>query len=81
MRRFVFPVLALTILVACQSAVTELTEEQKAAITDTVNILMAEYWDAERTADYDRARGYIHDSPEMIYACPKGRLFHPFRYR
>ena len=78
MRRFVFAASALTILGACQPATTQLTEEQKAAITDTVNVLMAEYWDAERAADYDRARGYIHDSPEMIHACPKGRLFHPF---
>ena len=49
-----------------------------ASIADTVNTLMTEYWDAERNADYARARDYIHDSPEMTYACPKGRLFHPF---
>jgi hypothetical protein len=78
MRRFVLSVFALTVLAACQPAATEFTEEQRTAIAETVNGLMAEYWDAERSADYDRARGHIHDSPETVYACPKGRLFHPF---
>ena len=78
MRRFLLAAFALTVLAACQPATVELTEDQKAAISDTVNTLMTEYWDAERSADYDRARVYVHASSETVFACPTGRLFHPF---
>jgi len=67
MRRMILP-LMLLVFTACQPATMELTEEQKAAIADTVNALQAESWDAWRAADLDRALSYMHDSPDFWFA-------------
>ena len=55
MRRLAFAALSLAFLAtACQPATTELTEEQKAAIADTVNQLHASLTDALNARDADR---------------------------
>ena len=69
MRRLALAVLSLAFLAnACQPATTELTEEQKAAIADTVNAANAANWDAWREVDLDRALSYFHDSPDFWFA-------------
>lgn len=73
MRRTVLP-LMLFVFAACQPATMELTEEQKAAIADTVNAANAEAWDAWREADLDRALSYLHDSPDLGFAL-EGQVF------
>ncbi len=59
MRRFVFAAFALIVLVACQPATTELTEEQKAEIAAEVDLIHGQMWDAWRDADYDRGVSYF----------------------
>ncbi len=69
MRRTILPALAFCIAaVACQPATTELTEEQKAAIADTVNALLDDYWDAWRDVDFDRGMSFFLDAPETAFA-------------
>jgi hypothetical protein len=55
MRRFVLASFALTALAACQPAGTELTEEQEAAITDTIIAITDEALAALSALDVDRA--------------------------
>ena len=69
MRRSILLAVAFSITpVACQPATTELTEEQKAAIADTVNALLDDYWDAWRDVDFDRAISFFLDAPETAFA-------------
>jgi len=68
MRRLALAVLSLAFLAtACQPVATEMTEEQKAAIADTVNAAHADSWDAWREVDLDRALSYQHDSPDLWF--------------
>jgi len=53
---------------ACQPATTELTEEQKAAIADTVEAVVADCWDAWREVDLDRALSYFDSSADYWFA-------------
>ncbi len=68
MRQIRLTAAAACLLAACQPATTELTDEQRAAIADTVNAANAEAWDAWREVDLDRALSYIHDSPDVGFA-------------
>jgi hypothetical protein len=74
MRRFVLAAFALTVLVACQSATTELTDEQKAEITAEVNMALDGFWDCWRRVDYDGGMAYNHDSPETSGTSSTGRI-------
>jgi uncharacterized protein (TIGR02246 family) len=76
MRRPVFTVLSLAFLAtACQSATTELTDEQKAEIADEVNGIHAENTQAWKDADFDRGMSYLQNSQDMIFAF-EGGLMH-----
>jgi ketosteroid isomerase-like protein len=69
MPRTIVAVLASYIaIVACQPSPTELTDEQRAAIRDTVDALMVDFWDAVRHADFDRGLTFFHDAPETALA-------------
>jgi len=74
MRRIVLAAFALTVLAACQSATTELTEQQKAEIAAEVELLHGQFWDAWRAADIDRGWTFYPDIPEVSYATD-GELF------
>lgn len=74
MRRTIIPLL-LFVVVACQPPKMELTADQKAAITDTVNALHAASWDAWRAADLDKAFSYFHNSPDVWWG-EEGHVFH-----
>jgi ketosteroid isomerase-like protein len=68
MRRLALAALSLAFLAtACQPAITELTEEQKAEIAAEVSAINAVYWDAWRAADFDRGMSYFHNSPETVW--------------
>ncbi|NIM49961.1 MAG: DUF3225 domain-containing protein [Gemmatimonadales bacterium] len=54
MRRMILP-LMLLVAAACQPATTELTEEQRAAIADTVRQLADTFFEDFRALDFDRA--------------------------
>ncbi len=55
MHRTIIPALAFCVAaVACQPATTELTEEQKAAIADTVSQLADTFFEDFRALDFDR---------------------------
>lgn len=54
MRRMILP-LMLLVATACQPAATELTEEQRAAIADTVRQLADTFFEDFRALDFDRA--------------------------
>jgi uncharacterized protein (TIGR02246 family) len=77
MCRLTLSVLSLAVLVACQPATPELTDEQRAAIADTVNAIHAEAWDVWRAADLDRGMEIFHDSPDLLFAL-EGQLIHGF---
>jgi hypothetical protein len=64
MRRAVPTALALVIITACQPPVTELTENQIAAIADTVNGLQSEAWDAVQRVDVEDFMALWHDARE-----------------
>jgi len=65
MRRVILP-LMLFGLFACQPATVELTEEQTAAIADTVRQQADAFFDAFRTLDADRA--FTFYGPEFVWA-------------
>ena len=67
MRRAIVAAFALTVLAACQPVTTELTEEQKAAIADTVSAVNAEFWSALEAAEFDRGMSYVYNSPEAVW--------------
>ena len=66
MRRLILPLVLM--VVACQPATMELTEEQKAEIAAEVNALQADLWDAWREMDIDRALSFGRDVPEFMFA-------------
>jgi hypothetical protein len=63
MRRFVLAAFTLTLLAACQPAITELTEEQKAEIAAEVNLKLDALWDELRQPDFDRLLTFFHNTP------------------
>ena len=69
MRRFVFAgLLAVTVLSACQSANTEMTEVQRGEIAAEVELLHGQFLDATRAADVERVMSYFRNSPEFVVA-------------
>jgi ketosteroid isomerase-like protein len=65
MRRFVLAAFALTALAACQPAVTELTEEQKAEIAAEVDSVMSVWYSIwAGSLDFDRLATFVTDEPE-----------------
>jgi hypothetical protein len=77
MRRFVLAAFALTVLVGCQPATTELTVEQKAEIAAEVSLRLNSFWDALKDADFDRIAVFIHQSPDLLMAAD-GAAFYGF---
>ena len=73
MRQVTF--LLMFVAAACQPATMEMTEEQKAAIADTVNAVHAQARDAWRVPDLDLAMTYFHDSPDIRLAL-EGQVMH-----
>ena len=66
MRRLAFVALSLAFLAtACQPATTELTEEQKAALADSVSAMHAEMWQPWLAADLDQGMPYFLNSPDV----------------
>ncbi len=55
-----------TCAVACQPALTELTDGQRAAIKDTIEQRMAEMANAGRALDADRIRAVYAESPVSV---------------
>jgi uncharacterized protein (TIGR02246 family) len=70
MRRLALAVLSLTFpaFLACRPATTELTEEQKAAIADTVRQLSMDYLASVSTLDADTVMGFHIDSDEFAWS-------------
>jgi uncharacterized protein (TIGR02246 family) len=68
MRRHALVVLPLAFLAACQPATTELTDEQKAEIAAEVDSIQAEFMDAWKEGDFERAITYYYDSPDLTVA-------------
>ncbi len=66
MRRLALAVVALAFLAACQPATTELTEEQSAAVADTVRQLADAFFDDFRAGDVDGA--FAPFSSEIVWA-------------
>ena len=54
MRRIVLAAFALSVLSACQTATTELTEEQKIEIASEIRQAVAECWNAAEEVDTER---------------------------
>jgi len=66
MRRLAFVALSLAFLAtACQPATTELTEEQKAALADSVSAMHAEMWQPWLAVDLDQGMSYFLNSPDV----------------
>ena len=55
MRRFAVAAVVLAVLVACQPATTEFTEEQRAAVADTVRQLADTFFEDFKALDFDHA--------------------------
>ena len=68
MRRFVFAAFVLTVLVACQPAAMELTEELKGEIAAEVSALQAEYDTVYVAHRFDRADSLWTESSETGWA-------------
>ena len=66
MRRIVLAVFAVAVLAACQPATSELTEEQKAAIADTVRQLADTFFEDFRFLDFVPAMAPY--APELVWA-------------
>ena len=77
MRRFILAVFTMTVLVACQPATTELTEEQKAEIAAEATAINEVFWDAWRAADFEQGMSYFHNSPDLTFALD-GTLIHGY---
>ena len=66
MPRLAFTTVALAFLAAaCQPAAVELTEEQKAALADSVSAMHAESWQPWLAADLDQGMRYFLNSPDV----------------
>ncbi len=76
MRRLV---LSLTLLMcaAWRPATGQLTDVEKTAIKGAVSALQAEFWDAWRAGDFERAVTYYWNSPELTIAID-GRIEHGY---
>ena len=64
MRRMILP---LILLIAATSwpVTAQLTEAEKTAIRDEVSALQAEFWNAWREGDFERAVSHYWDSPDL----------------
>jgi uncharacterized protein (TIGR02246 family) len=58
----------LALLAACQPATSELTDQQKAALADSVSSLHAEMWQPWLAADIDQGMSYFLNSPDLGWA-------------
>ncbi len=58
-------VAAVAVLAACQPTSPELTEEQKAALADSVVAIHIESWQPWLAADLDRGMPYFLNSPDL----------------
>jgi hypothetical protein len=63
MRRFVLATFALTVLAACQTATTELTEVQRGEIAAEVTMRLDQLWDELKQPDFDRLVTFFHSEP------------------
>jgi len=70
MRRFVFAAFALTVLAACQPVATEMTEEQKAEIAETIQQMNTELAVAMNARDLDSWLSGLSD--DIRWAIPYG---------
>ena len=59
-------------MVACKPTVTELTDEQKAALTDTVSAVHEEMMQRWLATDFDSVMPYFLNSPEVGWAWSGG---------
>ncbi len=64
MRRLVLATVCPAFLAACQPATSELTEDEVAAIAETVTDLQARVWDAVERVDVDDFMALWHDARE-----------------
>jgi hypothetical protein len=68
MRRFVLAAFALTVLAACQPATTELTEEQKAAISEELTQQYEGLLASTSQLSQEGFMGYFQNSHEITFA-------------
>ena len=66
MPRVVPAALAIAVLAACRPAATELTDQQRTAITEEVAVAVAGFWDAWATADVDRGMAFMADDATAV---------------
>jgi hypothetical protein len=67
MSRFVLAASTLIVLAACQPATTELTEERKTEIADTIRQRSVEMWAMLDPVDFDSMMSYMHPDPERYF--------------
>jgi uncharacterized protein (TIGR02246 family) len=75
MCRLALAVLALAFLAACQPATTELTEEQKTEIADSVAAMHNDMWQTWSTRDLDSIMPYFVNSPDAGWGFPGGMYY------
>jgi uncharacterized protein (TIGR02246 family) len=66
MRRVILPLMLL--VVACQPATMELSEEQEAEMAAEVNAVNAQYWEAWQAGDFERGMSFYYDSSDLAVA-------------
>ncbi len=76
--RHALAVLALALVsaaVACQPAMTGLTEEQKAEIAAEVDSVASDWWASWAAVEYDRGMSFIDTGPEASWTGDEGTLY------
>jgi uncharacterized protein (TIGR02246 family) len=67
MRRFVLTTFVLSVVLACQPATTELTDQQRGELAAEVELIHGQFWDTWRETDLDRGMSYYLNSPEYVF--------------
>jgi uncharacterized protein (TIGR02246 family) len=75
MRRFILAAFALIVLAACQPATTELTEEQKAEIADSITAAQDDLWQTWSTRELDSIMPLFVNSADVGWGFPGGMYY------
>jgi hypothetical protein len=66
MSRFVFAAFGLVVLAACEPAITELTDDERAEIAAEVESRLDQLWDALRNPNADLILSFFCESPDLL---------------
>lgn len=67
MRHAASLVLTSCLIAACNPSPATLTDSERAAITDSVSVVLDAFWNAWRQADYEAGMSYYLNSPQTIF--------------